>query len=97
MTIPASKRSKAMVCGRSLAGVAGSNPAGAWMFVLCVLHSKDKRHSQDNHDKEVMQISKENFKKSCRGHGCVCCVVLCVVSKDKRQNAGQSGQRNKNG
>ena len=26
------------------------------MFVLCVLYSKDKRHSQDNQDKEVVQM-----------------------------------------
>jgi hypothetical protein len=26
---------KAWVCGRLLAGIAGSNPAGAWMFVCC--------------------------------------------------------------
>ena len=34
------ERSKARVCGRSLAKVAGSNPAGAWMFVLCMLYSQ---------------------------------------------------------
>ena len=28
-------RSKAWVCGRPLAWIAGSNPAGAWMFVSC--------------------------------------------------------------
>jgi hypothetical protein len=28
-------RSKASVCGRSLVGVAGSNPAGAWMSAPC--------------------------------------------------------------
>ena len=28
-------RSKAWVCGRSPAGIAGSNAAGAWMFVCC--------------------------------------------------------------
>jgi hypothetical protein len=38
--IPVAERSKARVCGRSLAGVAGSNPAGAWMSIYreyCVL------------------------------------------------------------
>ena len=30
-------RSKAWVCGCSLAGIAGSNPAGAWMFVVSVV------------------------------------------------------------
>ena len=33
--IPTGERSKARVCGRLLAGPAGSTPAGAWMFVLC--------------------------------------------------------------
>ena len=28
-------RSKAAICGRLLAGITGSNPAGAWMFVSC--------------------------------------------------------------
>jgi len=35
MPIPVAARSKASVCGRSLAGIAGSNPAGALMFVCC--------------------------------------------------------------
>ena len=56
-------------------------PPGAWMFVLCVLYSKDKkdkRHSQDNQDKEVMQS--ERKKKSRRGHGWLSGVsVVCVV------------------
>ena len=26
---------KAWVCGRLLAGIVGSNPAGAWLFVSC--------------------------------------------------------------
>ena len=30
-------RYKAWVCGYSLAGVAGSNPPGAWMSVLSVV------------------------------------------------------------
>jgi hypothetical protein len=28
-------RSKSCVCDRSLAGIAGSNPVGVWMFVCC--------------------------------------------------------------
>ena len=28
-------RSKAWVCGHSVAGIAGSNPAGAWISVSC--------------------------------------------------------------
>ena len=41
-SIPVAERSKARFCGRSLAGIAGSNPPGVWMFVLCVLYSKGK-------------------------------------------------------
>jgi hypothetical protein len=33
--IPVVVRSKAWVCGRSLAGIVGSNPTGAWMSVSC--------------------------------------------------------------
>ena len=35
MPIPVPERSKARVCGRSLAGNAGLNPAEVWMFVCC--------------------------------------------------------------
>ena len=37
MPILVAARSKAWVCGRSLAGIAGSNPAGAWISVCCVV------------------------------------------------------------
>jgi len=40
MPIPAAKRSKVWVCGRSLAGTAGSNPArdmNVCLFLCCVL------------------------------------------------------------
>ena len=33
--VPVAARSKAWVCGRSLAGFVGWNPGGAWMFVRC--------------------------------------------------------------
>ena len=50
-------------------------PPGAWIFVLCELHSKDKRHSQDNQDKAVIQMKYKEQKKFLRGHGCLCCVL----------------------
>jgi hypothetical protein len=63
-------------------------PPGAWMFVLCVLYSKDKndkRHSQDNQDKEVMQSERKKkisprawmvVRREC----CVCCQVqVCAT------------------
>ena len=69
------ERSKARVCSRSPAGIAGSNPAGECTFVLCVLYSKDKRQSQDNQDKKLRikyrERERENKrinKKSRRGH-----------------------------
>jgi len=41
MLIPVSARSKASVCGHSLAGIAGSNPTGGMdvclLWVLCVV------------------------------------------------------------
>ena len=46
LPIPVAARSKAWVCGRSLAGIMGSNPAGAWMSVsceCCVLSGKGLR------------------------------------------------------
>jgi hypothetical protein len=36
MPIPAAERSKAWVCSCSPAGIAGSNPTEAWMFVVCL-------------------------------------------------------------
>jgi hypothetical protein len=35
LPIPVPERSKAWICSRSPAGVVGSKPAGAWIFVCC--------------------------------------------------------------
>jgi len=35
MPIPVAARSKAWVCGRSLAGILGLNTVGIWMSVCC--------------------------------------------------------------
>jgi hypothetical protein len=35
LPIPVATRCKAWVCGRSLAGIAGSNPAGEWISIFC--------------------------------------------------------------
>jgi len=43
MPIPVAAQSKAWVSGSTLAGIAGSNPAGAWMYVssdCCVLSGR---------------------------------------------------------
>jgi hypothetical protein len=61
--IRVAERSMARVCCPSLADIMGSNPARAWMFVLCVLYSKDKRHNQDNQNKEVVQMKYREKKK----------------------------------
>ena len=48
------ERSKARVCGRSLAGVAGSNPAeGMDVFVLCVVRWRSLRRA-DHSSKGVL-------------------------------------------
>ena len=48
MPVPVAALSKAWVCGRSSAEIAGSNPAGTWVFVCCdccVLSSKSVRRA----------------------------------------------------
>ena len=57
------ERSKARVCSRSPVGIAGSNPAEGMGVCVCVLYSKDKRHSQDNQDKVVVQMKYREQKK----------------------------------
>ena len=52
-------------------------PPRAWMFVLCVLHSKD------NQDKVVVQVKCREQKRKKKQMP-----VLYVASKDKRQHAG---------
>jgi hypothetical protein len=39
------------------------------MLVLCVLYSKDKRHSQDNQDKEVVQMKVQREQKKMSRQG----------------------------
>ena len=46
------ERSKAWVCGRSLAGIAGLNPAGGMDICVCVV-SKDKYRMQESEDKDT--------------------------------------------
>ena len=58
---PAAEWAKASVCGRSLTGFAGSNPAGG--LDICVLPSKNKRHSQDNQGKVVVAVVQQSTDK----------------------------------
>jgi hypothetical protein len=63
--IPGAERSKARICVRSLAGIAGSHPAGGMdvcvACVFCAVRTKDK--SQDNLDKEIRVKYREQKKK----------------------------------
>jgi ribosome-binding protein aMBF1 (putative translation factor) len=57
--MPVAKRSKAGVCGRSLAGFAVSNPAGS--IDICVMcckqrQKKKKAKMQDSKDKDSRQV-----------------------------------------
>ena len=62
LPIPVAEWSKARVCGRSLAGIAGSNPA-AGMDVCCECRTvRTKGKSQENQDKEVQIKYREKEK-----------------------------------
>jgi hypothetical protein len=63
MPIPVAERSKARICCRSLAGVAGSNPARAWIFVFCVVSKDKKAKMQDNEDKETSTDEVQSTKE----------------------------------
>ena len=55
MPIPVAERSKAWVCGQSLAGIAGSNPTRAWKSVSCdscVLSGRDLCDGPITHPEE---------------------------------------------
>ena len=68
LSFPVTERPKARVCGCSLAGIAGSNPPGAWTFVLCVVSKRQKDKMQDNQDKEeVWMTYRKHNKKSHEG------------------------------
>ena len=64
MPIPVAERSKARVCGRSLAGVAGSNPAGGMdVCVVCVLQSKRQKAKPGQ---SGQRSNTDKVKKKCR-------------------------------
>jgi hypothetical protein len=56
-SIPVATQSKAWVCGRSLAGIAGPNPAGGMdaclLYVLCVV-SRGLSVGADHSSREVL-------------------------------------------
>jgi len=69
MPVSVAARFEACVCGRWLAGFAGSNPAGAWMFVsceCCVLSGRGVCNGPICRQEE--------------SYRCVCvCVFVCVM------------------
>jgi hypothetical protein len=68
MPIPAAERSKANVCGLSLAGIAGSNTAGG-MGVCCVCsYSNDERQKPGRSGQRSKdKIERQNRKETCLG------------------------------
>jgi hypothetical protein len=57
-------QSKTWFCGRLLAGIAGSNPARAWMYVfVCCKERERQRHKYGWSTNRVQ----ENTKKNCGG------------------------------
>ena len=62
--IPVTARSKAWTCGRSLAGIAASNPAGG--IDVCVLRCEDKGTSQGNQGKEIYmeKVQRQNKRRT---------------------------------
>jgi hypothetical protein len=53
---------------------------GAWMFVFCVLYSKERRQRMDKQNKEVQIKHKERAKESAVA---VDMCVVCVYSTKK--------------
>ena len=65
MPIPVAARSKAWVCGRSLAGIVGSKPAGVCMFVSGECYVLSGRGLCD----ELITCQEESYRLRC--------VVVC--------------------
>ena len=63
MVIPVAERSKARVYGDRLLGLRVRIPPATWMFVLCVLHSKDKRQKLGQSGQRSTDKVKERTKK----------------------------------
>ena len=80
--VPVAERSKVRVCGRSLAGVTGSNPAGGmYVCLLCVAEKmwhEDKGYKGTQSIKRTERKKKKHEKKSRRCHRCLFLVyVVC--------------------
>ena len=85
------ERYKARVCLRSLAGVLSLNPTGGMdICVLCTVQLGQKEKPGKSGHRCKNKLQREN-----RIPPGTWMFVLCVVRKDKRQNAEQSRKRDK--
>jgi hypothetical protein len=60
MPIPVAAQSKAYVCGRPIAGILGSNPAGV---LCCMLYRQRDKPEQSRHEKSTKEEQATNFRK----------------------------------
>jgi hypothetical protein len=79
MPIPVAERSNASVCGHSLVGIAGLNPAGSTdVCVVCCRGVSDKMIKDINVHNGYKPTERKKEKQSRRAHGC-----LSLVSIDR--------------
>jgi hypothetical protein len=71
--IPVAEWSQARVCGRSLAGIAGSNSAGAWMCVSCECRVLSGRGLCDG----LITRPEESYR--------LWCVLVCDLGTSRRR------------
>jgi hypothetical protein len=71
------ERSKAMVYSRSPTRIAGSNPAGEWMFVLCVVSTVKKQNAGQSRQKPSTDEaqSTRKYKKENPAGGMEVCLL----------------------
>jgi hypothetical protein len=75
------KRSKARVCSRSLAGIAGSNPAGG-TDVCCTVRTKGSKPGQSGQRSSTDEVQRERERERDNPAGgknvCLLCLLCCV-------------------
>jgi hypothetical protein len=71
--------SQARVCGRLLAAVGSSNPAGVWMFVLCVVSINERQNGEQRRQRHKFRRSTEykRIQKKNPTGGMGVCVMCC--------------------
>ena len=65
MSFPAATRSKALVCGQSVSGVAGSNPAGNNVFLCFVPLVLSDRGFVRRDDYSLIGVTQAVFESNC--------------------------------